>query len=163
MTIIVRYPPEEINDCTSKTIFLAGSIEMGKAVDWQSALIGDITKQSVSKDVFILNPRRPDWKNWSDLSVDNPEFVEQVEWELRGLRLANIIVMFFAENTISPISLLEFGLNAESGKLVVYCEKGYSRKGNVDIVCRTYGITQASSYTQLLEIVMDRLVNDKFG
>jgi hypothetical protein len=42
-------------------IFLAGSIEMGVAENWQTRVVGDMAKY----DGVILNPRRDDW----DLSL----------------------------------------------------------------------------------------------
>lgn len=59
--------------------------------------------------------------------------------------------MFFANNTKSPISLLELGLFAHSGKMKVVVEKGFWRKGNIDIVCERYGIEQYDSLDILLE------------
>jgi len=48
--------------------------------------------------------------------------------------------MYFDPNTKSPISLLELGLHANSGKMIVCCPKGFWRKGNVDIVCERYDV-----------------------
>jgi hypothetical protein len=58
--------------------------------------------------------------------------------------------MYFDENTKSPISLLELGLYASSGKMIVYCPEGFWRKGNVDIVAQRYDITQVNSFNELL-------------
>jgi hypothetical protein len=38
------------------------------------------------------------------------------------------------------ITLFELGLFARSGKLVVCCPDGFWRKGNVDVVCKRYGV-----------------------
>jgi len=115
-------------------IFLGGSIEMGKAIDWQRDLIERL------KDEFIifLNPRRSDWDSSWTQEITNPQFKEQVDWELNGLETADIIVMVFDPNTMSPISLLELGLYASSKKMVVICPEGFWRKGNVDIVCEKH-------------------------
>lgn len=48
--------------------------------------------------------------------------------------------MYFDPFTKSPISLLELGLFANSGKLHVICQSPFWRKGNVDIVCAKYNI-----------------------
>ena len=60
----------------------------------------------------------------------------QVEWELEGLELCDIIIMYFDSNTKSPISLLELGLFAHKKKMIVFCPNGFWRKGNVDVVCK---------------------------
>jgi hypothetical protein len=48
--------------------------------------------------------------------------------------------MYFDPATKAPVTLLELGLAAESGKTVVCCPDGFWRKGNVDIVCKRYRI-----------------------
>lgn len=159
--ITVIYPPNLFSTETKAdqvTIFLAGSIEMGKAPDWQGGLIDKLhTMEGVEKNLVILNPRRPDWDNNLKQSINDENFVAQVEWELDGLEHADIIVMYLASNTISPISLLELGLHSRSGKLIVYCEEGYNRKGNVDIVCRKYNILQVFHEDDLLSELLRKI------
>ena len=47
--------------------------------------------------------------------------------------------------------MLELGLYANSGKLLVCCPKGFWRKGNIDVVCEKYNIPIYESLDQLLE------------
>jgi len=56
------------------------------------------------------------------------------------LDAADIVVMYLAPDTKSPISLLEFGLCAQAGKLMVCCPEGFWRRGNVEIVCMRHRI-----------------------
>jgi hypothetical protein len=143
-------PPEDIMGLvneTKKKIFVAGSIEMGKAVDWQQIAVATL----ISKGYIVLNPRRDNWDSSLEQSIDNPQFKEQVEWELLGLAMADIIVMFFDKDTKSPISLLELGLYARTGKLRVVCEEGFWRKGNVDIVCKNFYIPTFNSLDELFK------------
>lgn len=138
--------PNKIRD-DGFTIFLAGSIEMGKAENWQ-----DKVKQLLKdEDVIIFNPRRDDWDSIWVQSIDNDKFREQVEWELRAMEHADKILMYFDPDTKSPISLLELGLFADSGKLIVVCPKGFWRKGNVDIVCRRYEIKQVKTIEEAIK------------
>jgi len=134
---MIIYPPNPIPKHT-KAIFLAGSIEMGKASNWQDYLIKNIDHSNL----LIFNPRRKDWDNSWKEEIENPQFNEQVNWELSALERADLIVMYFDSNTKSPISLLEFGLFAKSKKMVVCCPKGFWKKGNIDVVCKRYGIKQ---------------------
>jgi len=131
------------------SIFLAGSIEMGVAEDWQSK----IEEELMDCNVTVFNPRRDSWDNSWEQTIHNPEFKEQVEWELDHLDKCDIILMYFDENTKSPISLLELGLYASSGKMIVYCPEGFWRKGNVDIVAGRYDIKQVQSLNELLTAV----------
>ena len=58
--------------------------------------------------------------------------------------------MYFDPETKSPITLLELGLYARSGKLVVCCPHGFWRRGNVDIVCDRYGVDQVKLLDTLI-------------
>ncbi len=142
---MIIYPPNPIPK-QGKAIFLAGSIEMGKASNWQQYL----TKNIDHSNLTILNPRRKDWDNSWKEEKENPQFNEQVNWELNALEKADLIVMYFDPNTKSPISLLEFGLFAKSKKMIVCCPKGFWKKGNIDVVCEKYGIKQLASLNEIL-------------
>lgn len=144
--------PEEIPlQSAIKTLFLAGSIEMDKAINWQKKCEG------LLEDKFIIfNPRRDEWDaSWSQ-TIENEKFKEQVTWELNALEKADTIIMYFAGNTMSPISLLEFGLYAQSKKMKVVVEEDFWRKGNIDIVCERYEIEQ---FKTLEELILNLLNN----
>lgn len=116
------------------SIFLAGSIEMNTAEEWQNQIQNTLNDLNVT----FFNPRRDDWdSSWTDTSV---VFNSQVNWEMNKLEEADIIFMYFSPDTKSPISLLELGLHADSDKMIVCCPSGFWRKGNVDIVCTRYNI-----------------------
>lgn len=119
------------------TFFLAGSIDMGKAEDWQARVI---KIHEHDDDIIFFNPRRPDWDSSWKQTIDNKQFREQVEWELDALEKADFIIMYFAPNSVSPITLLEFGLYAKTRKLRVICPKEYWRRGNVEITCKRYDV-----------------------
>lgn len=154
MVDIVKAPNEY--DLADKFgVFLAGSIEMGKARDWQTELTQSL---SDNEDVVILNPRRDDWDSSWVQSIENEQFRGQVEWELQAQEDATVIAMNFCEDTQSPITLLELGLFAlqkykqdgEPKYLIVHCPEGFWRKGNVDIVCSWYGVEMADSQEDLV-------------
>jgi hypothetical protein len=135
------------------SVFLAGSIEMGQAEDWQAVVERDLA----DLDVVILNPRRDEWDASWVQSIDNPQFREQVEWELAGQEIATVIAMYFAPATKAPITLLELGLFARSGKVVACCPEGFWRRGNVEVVCRRYGVPLVSDLAELVQAVRQRL------
>src|SRR3954468_10394886 len=87
----------------ARSVFLAGSIEMGQAEPWQSA----VEEALAGDDVVILNPRRDEWDASWEQSIHDPRFREQVEWELEGQERAMAIAMYFAPATKAPITLLE--------------------------------------------------------
>lgn len=150
---VVKAPNKYILEPRQRTIFLAGSIEMGKAENWQAKL----TKMLANENVLILNPRRDDWDSSWKQSMNNPPFRQQVEWELNAQRDADIIAMYFDPNTKSPITLLELGLFAHTEKVIVCCPEGFWRKGNVDIVCDNYRLWTAKDLDQLYDCVKYRI------
>ena len=137
--------PEPLKTTTS-SIFLAGSIEQDIAERWQDQVIEKLKDLPIT----IFNPRRASWENNWEQSIENPHFKEQVTWELDALEKAVTILLYFDPNTKSPISLLELGLFAKSGKMMVCCPKGFWRKGNVDIVCERFGVLQFESLEDLI-------------
>lgn len=143
MATIITAPNKAVEDDDYRpTIFLAGSIEMGSADDWQKTVSLDLN----DLDINILNPRRSDWDSSWEQKISNANFYEQVTWELNGLDRSDVIAMYFDANTKSPISLLELGLYADQEKSVVFCPDNFYRKGNVDIVCQRYGIPIHTNY-----------------
>ncbi len=145
--MIVIKPPASLNNIQGKSVFLAGSIEMGKAIDWQSYVENEL----IDTDITVLNPRRNDWDSSWRQDINNKQFREQVEWELEAQEKADIIAMYFAPETKAPISLLELGLFASSGKMIVCCPDGFWKKGNVSIVCTKYNIPQVDSLDKLIK------------
>ena len=147
---VIKPPQPLIYDKDNTMIFLAGSIEMGNAELWQDNVICMFNYEH--RDVTFLNPRRADWDSSWEQKIENDKFREQVEWELRGLELCDLIIMYFDPQTKSPISLLELGLYAKSGKLIVICPKGFWRKGNVDIICKRYNIRTCDKLANILQM-----------
>jgi hypothetical protein len=144
---MIYLPPMNIalRDRNKKSVFLAGSIEMGLAEDWQLAL----SQWLIDKGFNVFNPRRKDWDSSWTQSYEDPNFNQQVKWEMNALDKADYIVMYFDPVTKSPISLLELGLHADSKKLLVVCPDGFWRKGNVEVVCSLYDIPMFNSLKEL--------------
>lgn len=76
-----------------------------------------------------------------------------------ALESADIIVMYFAPGSQSPVSLLEMGLHARGGKLILLCPEGFWRKGNVDITAERYGVEQVATMDELAQVVRRRVLN----
>jgi len=66
------------------------------------------------------------------------------------LDAADIVVMYLAPGTKAPISLLELGLCARTGKLRVCCPEGFWRRGNVEMVCERYQIPLSATLDDLI-------------
>ncbi|WP_108801700.1 nucleoside 2-deoxyribosyltransferase domain-containing protein [Aquimarina sp. Aq107] len=145
--------PTKIELDKNLSVFLAGSIEVGVAERWQDIVINELLEYNVT----LLNPRRASWDASWKQTIDNPIFKEQVNWELQALEQSDIIMMYFDKNTKSPITLLELGLFARSGKLIVCCPDEFWRKGNVAIVCERYEVKQVDSLEELINEVKKRV------
>lgn len=134
-------------------VFLAGSIDNGRASNWQA----EVSAALANAGVVLLNPRRADWNPAWQADAEEPEFVRQVRWELQALEQADIVLMYFAPGSQSPVTLLEMGLHARSGKLLVAAPEGFWRKGNVDITADHYGVPRFASLPALVEATRMRL------
>lgn len=134
-------------------VFLAGSIEQDTADRWQERVVRALAATGAT----LLNPRRDDWDaSWRE-QIGEARFREQVEWELGAQEAADRILMYFSPGTASPITLLELGLFARTGKLIVCCPEGFWRKGNVDVVCARYGVEQVADLAALVARLLELL------
>lgn len=149
--ILQKFTPNYTN------VFLAGSIEMGKAVDWQTKVTNKIIDELGDSYIAIHNPRRDDWDSSWGQSIDNPQFREQVEWELTSLDNSHLIALYLDKETKSPISLLEFGMHVRDKNMIVYCPNGFWRKGNIDVTCAKYGVPVYEDETKWINAVIGRL------
>jgi len=145
-------------------IFVAGSIEMGKAEPWQERLAKDLQDEKV----ILFNPRRDDWdSSWVQDPTEGTQFHEQVSWELKHIKNADLVVFYFDPNTQSPITLMELGLCVGMGKnFVVCCPDGYFRKGNVVITSRMGLSEPVNTYEEFLEAIKTKIYfeqNPEYG
>jgi hypothetical protein len=137
------------------SLFIAGSIEMGAAVQWQQRLADRLADLPIT----ITNPRRGAWDPAVNAKREDPEFFNQVQWELDALTQADVICYFFDCATVSPITLMELGIWSHSNKIIVCCDQRYWRQGNVEIVCERYNIPYVTSFNHLvpaLRVMMEK-------
>ena len=92
-------------------------------------------------------------------SIDNKQFNEQVTWELKAQEDADIIIMNFCADTKSPITLLELGLFAKTGKVRVSCPDEFWRKGNVEMCCDRYNIPLYDN----LDLMTDNVIEEVYA
>lgn len=150
-------PPNKREVENHPSIFLAGSIEMGKAEDWQTR-----TEKFFEPYLgTIFNPRRDDWDESWKQTITNPNFNEQVNWEMDGLEEADFIIFHFEPDTQSPITLAELGMYYNSSKVFVSCPKGFWRRGNIEIMCDRAGIELYDSLDGALE-ALQKAIEGKY-
>ncbi|RAR15919.1 P-loop containing nucleoside triphosphate hydrolase protein [Stemphylium lycopersici] len=135
------------------SVFTAGSIEQGKAIQWQQQMADMLSPYPIT----VCNPRRGNWDEAETEEENQRNFKAQVEWELSALEQVDVICFFFDVTTKSPVSLLELGLWAASDKVVVCCGDKYHRSGNVGITCARYGVPLVKSFEELVPAVVKML------
>lgn len=143
-------PPSLFFPTSGPKIFLAGSINMGDAPDWQANVIKYIKEIWTNVDVTIYNPRRTE--------AFTPKMEEeQVAWEACMLQNADFILMHLvAGGGLSPISLLELGLYMRDEKLYLSIEDDYPRKYVTSI---HYALSGANTISSSPNESIDRMRN----
>ena len=136
------------------SVILYGSIESNPTNDWQT----HIATSLLDLPVIIINPRCDTWDDTWVEDVSDVRFKEQVEWEMDHAKSADVIVFYFKPDTLTPITLLELGMYAGTGKAIVCCPNGFYKKGNVQIVCARYGIELLETLEELELTVRTKLV-----
>lgn len=171
----IKPPAELLPDKKRFEIFLAGSIEQGKAEEWQHEFADAIRKMKPRPNVALFNPRRDNWDpSWSGISppgdsklftqqvLQQEQLVKQIEWEIEHLERAHLIVMYLQPGTISPVSMLELGIFVKEvftmkKQMIVLCPEGFHRKTNIDVVCQYYDVTMAKDMTELIKKTKERI------
>ncbi|KAI3401374.1 hypothetical protein diail_11458 [Diaporthe ilicicola] len=158
LQVITPNDPEQQPLYPTRSVFLAGPTE----VPWRAGFIAALKERLISTSTTIFDPFQPRWdKTWKeDVDLD-PRFKAQVEWELASQDRATVVALFFHADSKAPVSLLELGLCARSGKAVVGCDPGYWKRGNVQAVCRRYGVPLADSMGGLVAIAAEKLRDSK--
>lgn len=150
----IIYAPSHEPPQHAKSIFLAGTTTNVDATDWRETLSSSLSTLPIT----IYNPYRRDWDStWREES-DFAPFREQVDWELTKQEEADVVVVYFHPATQAPISLLELGISARApGKVLVVCPEGYSKRGNVRIVCERYGMEMVEDVRGLRDAIVRKL------
>jgi hypothetical protein len=105
------------NDKLKLSVFLAGGIS--NCYNWQNNAIQYLKDE----DITIINPRRKHF----DKLIPNIE-KEQIEWEHRHLKLADIIMFWFPSETVCPITLYELGTWSSKDKpIFIGVDEKYER------------------------------------
>lgn len=147
-TLSIVTPPSLFFPTSGPKIFLAGSINMGDAPDWQAMAIEYIKETWKDVDVTVYNPRRVE-------SFTSEMEEEQVAWEACNLQNVDYILMHLVGGGgLSPISLLELGLYMRDEKLYLSMEDDYPRKYVTSI---HYALSGANTASESLHHSIERM------
>jgi hypothetical protein len=169
MAIEVLTPPSyRFADVDNISVFLAGAIDMGSAVDWQSQVIDEAADYFDNTNITFYNPRRPG-KFTGEQTIDNPKFAEQVNWELERIDRCDIFFLHLPADSKAPISLMELGYylgrihenpaRFSGQRCVISVEEGYYRRGNIEVILNREGMTLYPDLTDALRSLEEQ-VND---
>ena len=146
-------------------IFMAGGIS--DCWDWQRYLFDRVNSHySLKSDVemkikhpivTIYNPRR------DKFDVHNKEvFDEQITWEYNKLKDSDLVVFWFTDETIQPITLLELGKELGRGKRVLIGRHDdYERADDIELQAKLAGYNDKFYWT--LEDLADAVVKEIIG
>ncbi|KAF7945938.1 uncharacterized protein EAE97_004976 [Botrytis byssoidea] len=159
-------------------IFLSGTTNYNKDESrWQEVLTDRLLARSRSTStdnknatnelssfapVTIIDPFNPAWDStWREDPSDD-RFVTQVNFELEGLELADIVVvgLIGADVRAGKIgaggtALVELGtaLKKKGQKVIVCVEKGFWKEGYVKVLCERFGVQCLDSWSMVETIV----------
>jgi hypothetical protein len=150
-----EYAGSGVSPDARTSIFLAGGIT--GCPDWQAEVVTQCREDDwANKRLTLINPRRKSFK------LDDPTLAEaQIRWEHRMLRVADVIVFWFPEETVCPIALYELGAWSMTTKtLILGAHPNYSRR--FDVVTQTAlarptlfpGPTILSSLSEVIDAIL---------
>ncbi|KID93193.1 hypothetical protein MGU_00782 [Metarhizium guizhouense ARSEF 977] len=138
-------------------IFLAGTTTPTADGDWRQKLVNRLSQDPVT----FLDPTNKNWDSTWTEDFSDTRWTRQIRWELDLQEQADIVVVFFHESTLAPVSLLELGMHARSGKAIACAMPGYAKRGNVQAACGMYDGEFVTSEEELAQAVKSRL-RDRF-
>ncbi|KAK7183820.1 hypothetical protein PSPO01_10156 [Paraphaeosphaeria sporulosa] len=150
----IHFPPA-YPTLTKPSLILFGTIEASPTSNWATDLADHVSDLPIQ----ILNPRRDDWdSSWVELPSCAP-WKEQVDWEMHHPAKVSLIVVCFKAGSLCPISLMELGMYAAlyGEKMVVCCEEGFWKRGNVELVCKKFGVEVVRTVGHLEGVVEGRM------
>jgi len=124
----------------SRYFFLAGSIDYREENPWRVNFY-----RFSSNKLHFFDPTRKDHD-----ALNNAQMQEHINWELDALELSDKIILNFLPESKSPISLVELGLYAKSGKLIVVCPKEFYQKRYIKTLCKKYRIKLHNSLDEVV-------------
>ncbi|CAE7025486.1 hypothetical protein P3342_005599 [Pyrenophora teres f. teres] len=150
---VIHKPPHR-TDVEIVSVILYGGMSTDTKKNWRADLSASLSDLPIA----ILDPTCDAWDSTWIEDISFQPFKDQAKWEMDHAGVADVIVFHFGGKSDQPITLLELGLYAHTGKAVVCCQEDFSKKGNVQIVCERYGIAMCDTVEELRKKVRERLM-----
>jgi len=151
MEYLYTAPDRSYRDNKRLNLFMAGGC--GGCPEWQKELGEKLAKLN---KVNILNPMRKVWPS------ERPEIEDQILWEHEGLKESKVMLFWFPQETLCPITLFELGRwsYGQGKRIVVGAHPKYARRQDLEIQLQMLEepITVLSSLEELYESVSTLLL-----
>lgn len=134
-------------------LFIAGTIDMGNSIDWQSFVIRTIKENNL--DINIFNPRR---SGFTDFTKSEEQY--QITWELDALASADYVLICFIEGSTSPVSLLELGFllpTFDPNKLFVVANKFFHKWDNILLTCQRFNVVPYENLQSGIDALIEKI------
>ncbi|MBY0422575.1 MAG: nucleoside 2-deoxyribosyltransferase domain-containing protein [Parvularculaceae bacterium] len=141
------------DDAPRPWVFLSGPIDRGLfGGGWRAR----VARALADREGLLIDLTRRDWAGHWDTDDSAEPFRSQVLWELAALERADRILCCFTTSSPAPVSLLEFGLYAKSGRLDVVCPRRYRNAGHVRLVAQAAGAALYDDLASWIEAARDQ-------
>ncbi|KAF7947772.1 hypothetical protein EAE96_008851 [Botrytis aclada] len=159
-------------------IFLSGTTNYNKDESrWQEILTDRLLSRPRSRSTdnkngtnepnsfapaTIIDPYNPAWDSTWREDPSDKRFVTQVNFELEGLEIADIVVVGFVGSDVHAgkigaggTALVELGtaLKRKGQKVIVCVEKGFWKEGYVKVLCERFGVQCLDSLSMVETVV----------
>lgn len=85
----------------------------------------------------------------------------QIKWELAGIDMSDLVIVYFADTSKTPITFLELGtILANRRRVVIYCSNKFYRYTNVKVTAEHYGKKITETYEDFLLNVNCEILNN---
>lgn len=161
---IIRPTDDEHDIEPGLAVFLAGTIDNGKAEPWAHLIADEFKDQAIN----FFDPRRAIWDGSMEQRARNPVFRHQVEWETAHLEGCDIPFFNFVGGSLSPVTIGEINYVVASRANatvfrpmpIVVCPDDFWRKGNIELLCEAHDIivhNDVASGIEALKVAISEL------
>ena len=146
----VIYANEEFPKEAKKMIFLAGPTPREKGtVSWRNEALNILEDLGYDGHVFVPEPRSGIWRK---------DYYGQIKWEKKGLAMADCIIFWIPRDLeILPgfTTNVEFGMYANSGKIVLGSPKDAPKMRYLQALGEDYSVPQAMTLEDAIRKAME--------
>lgn len=148
----VQAPQYAVWPTSLPSVFVGGTIDNGKARNWQRDLVSSLRDRCPS--VVCLNPRRDEW--------DGGDGARQVAWEMYMQRRSDYKVYWFEPKYLSPVTLAGVAMFGDK-RTVVGCSADYAYRENLLKFQEVRGFKMVETWDEFVEAAAAMLSDPETG